>query len=187
MTDRGVRSLLAAVMAVAMPIASAAAAEPAVAKSEKLGYVELADDPRYADNGTHSGIVFPDLGRPYEGGQVALADARAVGRVIKVDFSMEKATGKSVDDLVQQISGWVDSDDIHFVLADLPGPALRDLAHRLLGKPVILFNVSSPDDSLRGSDCSVNVVHTYPSEAMLSDALVQYLASKRWGQILVLQ
>jgi ABC transporter substrate binding protein (PQQ-dependent alcohol dehydrogenase system) len=153
----------------------------------KLGYIELADDARYPENGARSGIVFPDLGRPYDASQVALTDARAIGRVIKVDFSMEKATAKSVDDLSKQVSSWVESGDVHFILADLPAAALRDLARRLAGKPVMLFNVSAPEDALRGADCSPNVVHTYPSESMLSDALVQYLASKRWPQILVLQ
>ena len=52
---------------------------------------------------------------------------------------------------------------------------------------MVLFNVSAPDDALRGADCSSNVIHTYPSEAMLSDALVQFLAARRWPQILVLQ
>ena len=122
--------ILRAANDVAIGVPLTAFAQQAAVKSEKLGYVELADDARYADNGARSGIVFADLGRPYEGGQVALADARAVGRVIKVDFSMEKATGKSVDDLVQQVSVWIESDDVHFILADLPGPVLRDLAHR---------------------------------------------------------
>ena len=184
------RTLMAAAIAIGMGIVpswNVALGQPAPSKAMKLGYVELADDPRYADNGARSGIVFPDLGRPYQGSQVALDDARAIGRVIKVDFSMEKATAKSVDDLAQQISGWIASGDIHFVLADLPASALRDLAHRFAGKPVVLFNVSAPDDALRGADCSSNVIHTYPSEAMLSDALVQFLAARRWPQILVLQ
>ena len=51
----------------------------------KLGYVELTDDPRYANRGTHSGIMFTDLGRPYPGSQLALEDAQAVGRVIGVE------------------------------------------------------------------------------------------------------
>jgi ABC transporter substrate binding protein (PQQ-dependent alcohol dehydrogenase system) len=162
-------------------------AAPSVVKSMRLGYVELADDPRYADRGAHSGIVFNDLGRPYQGSQVALEDARAIGRVINVDFSMERLTAKSIDEISQQITNWIDSRDIHFVLADLPANALRDLERRLVDKPVLLFNVSDPDDSLRAAGCSPNVLHTYPSEAMLSDALVQYLLSKEWTQILVLQ
>jgi len=153
----------------------------------KLGYVELADDPRYANRGVLSGIVFTDLGRPYQGSQVALEDARAIGRVIGVEFSMEKSTASSDDELVQRISEWITNDGIHFVLADLPVAALKDLASRLADRPVLLFNISAPDDSLRGADCANNVAHTYPSEAMLSDALMQYLVAKGWLQILVLQ
>ena len=153
----------------------------------KLGYVELADDSRYANRGAHSGIVFTDLGRPYQGSQVALEDARAIGRVIGVEFSMEKSTATSGDELVQQISDWVTSGGIHFVLADLPAAALKDLVRRLADRPVMFFNISASDDSLRAADCANNVLHTYPSEAMLSDALMQYLVAKGWLQILVLQ
>jgi ABC transporter substrate binding protein (PQQ-dependent alcohol dehydrogenase system) len=153
----------------------------------KLGYVELADDPRYANRGAHSGIVFTDLGRPYQGSQVALEDARAIGRVIGVEFSMAKSTATSGDELVRQVLGWTTSDGIHFVLADLPAAALKDLARRLADRPIMLFNISAPDDSLRGADCANNVLHTYPSQAMLSDALMQYLAAKGWLHIIVLQ
>jgi ABC transporter substrate binding protein (PQQ-dependent alcohol dehydrogenase system) len=153
----------------------------------RLGYVELADDPRYANRGAHSGIIFTDLGRPYQGSQVALEDARAIGRVVGVEFSMEKSTASSDDELMQQISRWVTSDGINFVLADLPADALKNLARRLTDRAVMLFNISAPDDSLRGADCAKNVLHTYPSEAMLSDALMQYLVVKGWLQILVLQ
>jgi ABC transporter substrate binding protein (PQQ-dependent alcohol dehydrogenase system) len=177
----------AAALAVGLGLPPSTHAESHETKTMKVGYVELADDPRYAGQGVRSGIAFPDLGRPYEGSQVALEDARAIGRVIKVEFSMEKATAKSVDELVQRIAGWTESDDVHFILTDLPAAALKDLARRLADRPILLFNVSAPDDSLRGADCSPNVVHTYPSEAMLLDALMQYLVAKRWLQILVLQ
>jgi len=153
----------------------------------KLGYVELADDPRYANRGAHSGIVFTDLGRPYQGSQVALEDARAIGRVTGVEFAMKKASATSIEELAQTILGWVKDDGIHFVLADLPAAALKDLAHRLAERAVVLFNVSAPEDALRGADCANNVLHTYPSQAMLSDALLQYLVAKGWLQILVLQ
>ena len=162
-------------------------ADAPAGKAMRIGYVELADDPRYADRGALSGIAFTDLGRPYLGSQVALADAQAIGRVVKVEFSMEKAAGKSVDDLAQQVSRWLSAEDIHFVLADLPAATLKDLARRLASQPVMLLNVSAPDDSLRAEDCAANVLHTYPSQAMLADALLQYLASKEWTQILVLQ
>ena len=186
----GPRCIAAALM---LAIAISLSALPRVARSEApaksmtIGYVELADDPRYANRGVISGIAFPDLGRPYPGSEIALQDAQAIGRVLKVAFSVERWTGKSVDELAQQVSTAVANADVHFVLADLPADALKDLAHRLANRPVLLFNVSAPDDSLRGADCAANVVHTYPSDAMLADALMQYLASRDWLQILVLQ
>jgi len=190
MIERARGILVAATLVVGLDVLRAPTdgnAKAGETQAMKLGYVELADDRRYAGEGTRSGILFADVGRPYRATQVALEDARAIGRVVKVEFSMEKATGVSVDELVQRISGWNEIDQVRFILADLPAAALKDLARRLADRPVLLFNVSAPDDSLRGADCSSNVVHTYPSEAMLSDALMQYLVAKRWLQILVLQ
>jgi ABC transporter substrate binding protein (PQQ-dependent alcohol dehydrogenase system) len=181
---------VAGVLVVALSVSRVALdghAGPGETKALKLGYVELADDPRYSNRGVRSGILFADEGRPYQGSQVALEDARAIGRVVKVEFSMEKAIAKSVDELVHRISGWNETDDVRFILADLPGTALKDLARRMVDRAVLLFNVSAPDDALRGVDCSANVVHTYPSEAMLSDGLIQFLVAKKWRQILVLQ
>jgi ABC transporter substrate binding protein (PQQ-dependent alcohol dehydrogenase system) len=179
-------AVLAAVMSVSPPLTTAPA-EASEASAMRLGYVELADDPRYANKGALSGIVFTDLGRPYPGSQVALEDAQAIGRVIRVEFSMEKSTVASDDELLDRISHWAANDGIHFVLADLPAADLKNIAGRLAELPVMLFNVSAPDDALRGADCASNVAHTYPSQAMLSDALMQYLAAKGWVQILVLQ
>ena len=189
MTNGG-SSLAAATLAVSLgisPPSVAAHPEAPDMGAMKLGYVELADDPRYANRGVLSGIFFTDLGRPYQGSQVALDDARAIGRVTGVKFSMERSTANSADELVQRISGWLTSDDIHFILADLPAADLKDLARRLADRPVMLFNVSAPDDALCGQDCAKNVAHTYPSEAMLADALMQYLVAKGWLQILILQ
>jgi len=183
------RGLIAATALVLglIPARIAVAAELVASKPMKLGYVELADDPRYADWGARSGILFTDLGRPFGGSQVALQDARAIGRVINVDFALERYAGTSTEEITQRISRWVEAEDVHFVIADLPAAALRDLGRRFATQPVLLFNVSAADDSLRGADCSPVVLHTYPSESMLSDALTQFLVSKGWSQILVLQ
>jgi ABC transporter substrate binding protein (PQQ-dependent alcohol dehydrogenase system) len=187
---KGLRGLTTAMLTVGIGVSHPPIAAPAEAPemgAMKLGYVELADDPRYANRGAHSGIVFTDLGRPYQGSQVALEDVQVIGRVIGVEFSMKKATVTSDDALAQQISDWITSDGIHFVLTDLPAADLRDLAGKLWHRPIMLFNISAPDDSLRGADCADIVLHTYPSETMLSDALMQYLVAKGWLQILVLQ
>lgn len=151
-----------------------------------IGYVELEDDPRYQHNSAYTGIEFRTLGRPYPGARLGVDDAQMIGRVIGVEFSLEKKRGESVAELVDAVRQWKDS-GVGFILADLPANALRKLAAAVTDWPVLLLNVSSPDDGLRGEYCQSNLAHTYPSHGMLTDALAQYLASQRWKNILVLK
>ncbi|MFO1141041.1 MAG: ABC transporter substrate-binding protein [Amaricoccus sp.] len=50
------------------------------------------------------------------------------------------------------------------------------------GEKAIVLNAEATDDRLRGADCRANLLHTAPSDAMLSDALAQYLVWKRWNR-----
>jgi len=74
-----------------------------------------------------------------------------------------------------------------FIVTDLPAAELLDLSARLAGSPVTIFNAAATDDSLRADRCRPNVIHTIPSTSQLTDAVVQYLVSKRWRDILVLK
>jgi ABC transporter substrate binding protein (PQQ-dependent alcohol dehydrogenase system) len=75
-----------------------------------------------------------------------------------------------------------------YLLLDLPLSAMQAVlaAGPAAVGSAILFNVGSSADSLRAAACAANLLHTYPSQAMLSDALAQYLASRSWNQTLVL-
>lgn len=53
---------------------------------------------------------------------------------------------------------------------------LADLA----GDRALVFNAMATDDVLRGRDCRANLLHLAPSDAMMTDALAQYLVWKRW-------
>lgn len=159
-------------------------AEPAPTRAT-VGYVELSDDPRYGSDGAFAGIQFYTLARPYTGAEVAIEEARDVGRLLDIDFTLERSSGASVADLTATIEGWIDA-GTHFVVADLPADALVQLADALVDQPVMLVNASAPDDVLRGSSCRANVLHTFPSNAMLADALGQYLAVKNWRRVLLL-
>ena len=50
-----------------------------------------------------------------------------------------------------------------------------------------MFNVTTPDDSLRRDLCAREFVHVIPSQAMSTDALLQYLVSRKWRDILVFE
>jgi ABC transporter substrate binding protein (PQQ-dependent alcohol dehydrogenase system) len=51
---------------------------------------------------------------------------------------------------------------------------------------LILFNIRDRDDRLRGEACSPVLFHTIPSEAMLADALAQFLNNRGWTRVLML-
>ena len=169
----------------AAPAASAAAAQPAL-QDFTIGYVELADDPRYNEDYAYARIQLRPLGRAFSGAELGLADGQQIGRVIGANFKLARKEGASVDELSATIREWV-GQGVHFVVADLPAASLLALADSISGEPVLLFNATAPDDNLRAGDCRANVAHIYPSYLMLTDALTQYLAVRKWLEILVLQ
>ena len=174
--------LLLAALALLAAVAGAAANE---ATRVPIGYVELADDARYAGGAAHAGIEFRTLGRPRAGADLGVEDAQTIGRVIGVDFELVHARG-DVRRLEEAVRGWAD-EGTGFVVADLPAAALTELADAVVDLPVTLLNVSATEDALRGAECRTNVLHTAPSDAMLADAVVQYLVHKGWSRILLMR
>ena len=55
------------------------------------------------------------------------------------------------------------------------------------GHDALLFSVTAPDDGLRRELCAPEFVPVIPSLAMRMDALMQYLASRKWRDILVFE
>jgi ABC transporter substrate binding protein (PQQ-dependent alcohol dehydrogenase system) len=76
---------------------------------------------------------------------------------------------------------------MHFVIADLPSAELLALSDAVVDLPVTIFNIGAGEDGLRAQDCRFNVIHMIPSYRMLTDAMVQFLVSRQWRKILVLQ
>ena len=51
---------------------------------------------------------------------------------------------------------------------------------------VLILNARATDESLRSEDCRGNVLHVAPSDRMLTDALAQFLITKRWDRWLLI-
>ena len=160
---------------------------PAAPQELRIGYLELAADPRYSEEHAYARIQLRPLGRPFVGAEVAIDESASIGRVIKTNFAVEKSTGASVDELVQTVEKWIADKNIHFVIADLPGPTLLDLSKRLRDRPVVILNATAPEDDLRGKNCQPNLLHAIPSYAMQTDTMAQFLVARKWPNVLVLQ
>jgi len=180
-------AIAAVVIALALPAYAQAPAVPAVPPTEfRVGYVELAVDPRYDEDYAYNMIPVRPLGRPYPGAELGIADALQIGQAINVAFSLSRSTSDDVQGVIGAIEGFV-AEGIHFVLADLPADALLAVSDAVRDLPVQILNIAAPEDYLRAESCRYNIVHVIPSTRMLTDAIVQFLVFHRWRNILVLQ
>jgi ABC transporter substrate binding protein (PQQ-dependent alcohol dehydrogenase system) len=70
---------------------------------------------------------------------------------------------------------------------DLPAVTVERVATALRGKPALLFNTTATEDRLRRTLCAPALIHTAPSQAMLTDALAQYIVAQKWRDVLLLE
>ncbi len=67
-----------------------------------------------------------------------------------------------------------------YVVVNLPGDQIIQLADLPAAKQMLFFDVATVDDALRNAQCRSNVLHIMPNRAMRADALAQYMMKKRW-------
>lgn len=140
-----------------------------------IGFLGLQEDPR-----TPASFLEPvatDEG--LQGARLALADNNSTGMFMNQSFRLVEQLLPQDGDLAAGLKALAD-EGVRFVVADLPGDALIQVAERPEARSMLLFNARAPDDALRNEQCRANILHTAPSRRMLADALAQYLAWKKW-------
>lgn len=125
--------------------------------------------------------------RPFAGAEIGVDDAQYLGRGMGITYVLERRMGKTVGELFAALKGLSGEQGAKVFLVDAPQAVTAELAKLAAGMDVLLFNVSSFADSLRAEDCADNLFHTLPNNAMLTDALVQFLVVKKWLRVLVLE
>lgn len=169
-----------------VPTVGVPAPEAAGKTAVVIGYLELEGDPRYKEKRMEARLQGQPWGRPVAGAEVALKEARFPLAGVGVGFELRRVSGRGLAQLEAALDA-LQAAGVHFVLADVPDAIMAGLAARVRGRELLLFNVSSLDDRLRKELCQGNLLHLSPSRAMLSDALAQYLVSRKWRDILILK
>jgi ABC transporter substrate binding protein (PQQ-dependent alcohol dehydrogenase system) len=152
-----------------------------------IGFVDIAGDPRHEPIRAYERMILKTREHPFAGARVAIDEAQALSRALKIDFALERITVKSADALPAAVTQAREKSGIHFFVIDAPADVFKPLAAAVKGRDLLLFNATAPEDWLRRELCSREVVHTLPSLAMVTDGLVQHLVSRKWRDILVLQ
>ena len=152
-----------------------------------IGYVEIEGDPRYEPVRAYERLILKTRDHPFVGAQIGLDEAAALVRVLNTEFALERITVKSPAEVAPAVIQALEGRGVHFFLIDAPAEAFKPLAAATKGRDTLLFNVSASDDGLRRELCAREFVHVIPSLAMRMDALMQYLTSRKWRDILVFE
>jgi ABC transporter substrate binding protein (PQQ-dependent alcohol dehydrogenase system) len=118
----------------------------------------------------------------FAGARAAINDNDTTGRFTGQRYTLVEAVLDDGDSPVAAAEKLV-QDGTSLIAVNLPADEVVAVADALRGRNAILFNIGAPDDALRGTDCRANVFHIAPSRAMLTDALAQFLARKRWRKL----
>src|SRR2546428_444117 len=181
-------ALLALVGLLAPAFAQTTPPSPAPPRQQiSIGYVEIGGDPRYEPIRAYERLVLKTRAHPFTGAQIGIDEAAALVRVLNTEFALERITVKSAAEVAPAVTQALEGRGIHFFLIDAAAAAFKPLAAAVKGRDALLFNVSAEDDSLRRDLCAREFVHVIPSLAMRMDALMQYLASRKWRDILVFE
>jgi len=152
----------------------------------RFGYLALSEDPRYDERKAYFRTLSRPLGAPFAGAEVALREARFVGQALGVSFELAPARGVDAPALVAEVDKLYAEGVRHFLI-DAPGKVVAEVAAATRGRALLLFNVAAPDDALRQAQCQAHLYHTLPSHSMQTDALAQFLVSRKWRSVLLLQ
>ena len=170
--------LLPAILAGLWQIPAVAAATPSAGPPLTIHYLERRverpvplnnEDPIPDDEGA-------------KGAELGLKDSNATGRFLGLSFGLDTKVVEPGDDIRQAFR---DLGDPRLVVVNAPAADVLALADLPEARGSVLLNIGAPDTRLRDADCRRNLLHVLPSRAMLADALVQFLAFKRWSRILL--
>jgi len=164
--------------------ALALVATAALAAEVRIGFLSLDADPRYDEDFVYARIELRPTGNALEGARLGIADSSMLAEATGNSFVLDPQSAADVAGLTGKVEAMAEAGE-RFVILDLPGDTVDQLAAATRDLPVTLVNATAPEDMLRMA-CHPNLVHTAASDRMTGDAMVQYLRTRNWQRILLL-
>lgn len=79
------------------------------------------------------------------------------------------------------------ADGQRLVVLNLPAQMLLSVADLPAAQDDLLINAQASENVLRQEECRSNVLHSMPSRAMLTDALVQFFKFRKWSDVFLVE
>lgn len=115
------------------------------------------------------------------GAQVGLADNLTTGSFMGHNYALQVISVPEGGDVLAAARAALA--DSPLMVLDAPAQVQLAIADLPQAEGALLFNASAGERTLRAEGCRANLLHTMPSDAMRTDALMQFLLKKRWDRL----
>ena len=158
-------------------------------KEYKIVLVDIIKDIRYSNWGVHPVDIrskYNKEKRSIAGAKLAIEDSKMIQRLTKTKFTLDYLRFNDQKDFLaffknKKLSGY------NAILLDSSKNEINILKEVFKeNSKLLFFNITESDNDLRKNICLKNFFHTFPSEAMLTDSIAQYLIKKKWNKVLML-
>ena len=154
--------------------------------SARIVYLGVADDLHYEPRPAYTGLSLRERKRPVDGARVAIRSARVPGRALGLTFELEEVLLDASDSVAEAVDRAGDRGALA-ILFDLPADRMKALLERERPPGTLWFNIRHRAGGWRTGRCPPDLLHTLPSNGMLSDALAQHLRGRGWDRVLMLR
>ena len=117
------------------------------------------------------------------GAQLGINDSNTTGRFLQQHFALTVFQDANISALQQQVSKWEQHHQGPIIAVGSDALLANLLSHNSARRLVI--NAGNKSDTWSTNQCQSGLLHTIPSQAMLSDALAQFMVFKRWQKWLI--
>ncbi len=129
-------------------------------------------------------VVWPE-NEGEQGALVGVADNNTTGKFLKQTYTLEQILVEEGNDVIAAAEAALAGPVV--VIANVSADNLRRIADLPMARDDLIFNAGSADVALRDDECRANVLHTLPSRAMLTDALMQFFTKRKWKSVFLLE
>jgi len=117
-----------------------------------------------------------------DGARLSVADIATTGRFTGMDYQLVETVIPPEAPFLPAAEAAL-AQGAQLLVVSAPAADLLALADLPAARDALILNTAAPETSLRGVDCRANLLHTLPSVAMRTDALAQFIVTKRWANL----
>jgi len=158
-------------------------------KEYKIVLVDILKDIRYSKWGMHPVDIrskYNKEKRPIAGAKLAIEDSKMIQRLTKTKFTLDYLRFNDQKDFLAFFKN-KKLNEYKAILLDSSKKEINILKEVFKqNSKLLFFNITESDNNLRKNMCLKNFFHTFPSEAMHTDSIAQYLIKKKWNKVLML-